>query len=67
VCVFASLFFSSSVKGGRVTERGTHDELMKLGGDFVLCRFVFLYLGCTPITLVVPRYVISSFPFFYFR
>jgi len=31
-----------------VTERGTHDELMKLGGDFVLCRFVFLYLGGTP-------------------
>jgi len=36
------------VKGGRVTERGTHDELMKLGGEYlylVLLPFLFIFLN----------------------
>ena len=37
-------FFLIQVKGGRVTERGTHDEMMKFDGyylHFVLLPFLF--------------------------
>jgi len=34
VCFLFLLLFLIQVKGGRVTERGTHDELMELGGVY---------------------------------